>query len=98
MWAGWRPDDPASPCAWQRVACDGEGHVASIAIEDEERGVATHRAVSDAPAPADARPLIPALANLRWLERLRIMYRRRPLLAGLPPEWCQPGAFPRLVE
>lgn len=97
VWAGWSPDDPASPCDWENVACDGEGHVESIIVEDEERGLLAHGASSTAP-PAAARPLVPALASLRWLRLLRVMYRRRPVLAGLPPEWCQPGAFPRLAE
>ena len=43
-------------------------------------------------------PLLPELAQLRWLEELMYEGKRLRLYGGIPPEWGQPGAFPRLLR
>ena len=52
-----------------------------------------------APLPAQAAlpgPLLPELAQLRWLEHLIFEGRMQTMYAGIPSERGQPGAFPRL--
>ena len=44
-------------------------------------------------------PLLPELSQLQWLEELSIgLSVGQPWAAGVPAEWGQPGAFPRLKE
>jgi len=42
-------------------------------------------------------PLLPELARLQHLERLYIVRRGAGPWGGVPPEWLQKGAFPRLT-
>ena len=43
--------------------------------------------------------LLPELAQLEWLEELRLEHSQgQPWAAGVPMEWCLPGAFPRLKQ
>ena len=44
-------------------------------------------------------PLLPELAQLEWLEELGLERPEgQPWAAGIPAEWCRPGAFPRLKQ
>jgi hypothetical protein len=60
------------------------------ATDDEYVGVGPGHAPPDS-------PLLPELARLPSLERLILeLPMLRVLPSGLPTEWWQPGAFPRL--
>lgn len=56
---------------------------------------------SGAPGPLARGPFLPDLARLQRLDRLEFMWPspagQEQVLAGIPPEWGHPGAFPSLV-
>ena len=43
-------------------------------------------------------PLLPELAQLKWLRILKLLRRTARDWAGIPVEWVQPGAFSRLEQ
>ena len=46
----------------------------------------------------DVGPLVPELAQLQWLTTLDYGPDGHSIDAAIPPEWGQPGAFPRLTR
>ena len=48
-------------------------------------------------AGAERGPMLPELAELQYIEALVVSQATMPT-AGVPAEWMQPGAFPRLRE
>ena len=76
-------------CSWRAVECDAEGRVAAVNLMDKG-GHLEHR-----PARRTSGLLLPELARLQALERLTLTASVQ-FAAGMPDEWLQPGAFPRL--
>lgn len=96
-WSGWLPGDTAHPCLWSYVKCDHQRRITHLSMSDS--GIDAHPSHAAAQRePAAGRPLLPELAGLQHLTSFELAYLLRPVHAALPPEWCRPGAFPRLTE
>lgn len=106
----WRPGDATPHCRWPHVICDAGGHVTQLFLwrqgQQSGRQLGLEEAAAAPPPSAAARalqgPLLPQLAQLKRLQMLDVVPwsgdAGRPAvpLAGIPPEWGAPGAFPRL--
>lgn len=76
-------------CKWRGVECNAEGRVAAVHLVDKGGNLERHS------NRRTSRILLPELAALGALERLNL-FASVPFTAGMPDEWLQPGAFPRL--
>lgn len=92
---GWHPGDPAQPCQWPPVECNGEGRVTAITLPAAERkwpGVGRPEGKGSPEGSLSHEAyglLLPELAQLQLLESLDLQDRSAPMLAGIPEEWSQ---------